>query len=118
MRDNLHSAKPGDIMLCKTDSWSPLSERLVFFFKGHFFNSASVAFPLNSSSKGRATQREAVMERKCREVQGSVMGGYLLCARSVADECVFPSAFGSAEKKSSVEAAASVSVTLYGQRSD
>ncbi|TNN49039.1 hypothetical protein EYF80_040747 [Liparis tanakae] len=39
------------------------------------------------------------MERKCREVQGSVMGGYLLCARSVADECVVPPVFGPAEEK-------------------
>lgn len=61
-------------MLCKMDSWSLLGEYLVFF-KGHFFDSASVAFPLNSSTKGHTTQREALMERRSREGQGVSLGG-------------------------------------------
>lgn len=66
-RDNLHTALTSDIKSCKMDSWFPFSEYLAFFFKGHFYDSASVAFPLNSSTKGHTTQREALMEKRSRE---------------------------------------------------
>ena len=95
-------------MLCKMDGWFPPSENLVFF-KGHFFD--SVAFPLNSSTKGQTTQCEALTERRGREWQGSVMGGRPRCAaeRGWWQTSVIPFCVRFCWERSSVGTAASVS---------